>query len=134
MVTAEQEKQIEELWLKQYSQRAIARQIGVSRDVVRRVVNRLSGTLDKPRQASRSLLGSMDLPEPVIRRFSQRQGICPKCHSLVHLPCLACQVRAWLRIKTVWQGPNIEPRQVHGVGRLPRACPPGRSISARELR
>jgi hypothetical protein len=116
MVSSEYEQRIVELWGRRYSQRAIARELKVSRDAVRRVVQKLVGTGVTKTDPSLAPLGTIDLPQPVIRRFSLNQGYCRKCRVVVYLPCMACQIRSWLRIQPQWPVPDMEPTQVDGVG------------------
>ncbi len=68
-----------------FSQRAIARKVGVSRNTVAAIVHKRRDCYQKALQAS----GKETADGSLVRR----RGRCPLCRAVVLLPCLACLVR-----------------------------------------
>ncbi|GIW91053.1 MAG: hypothetical protein KatS3mg109_1485 [Pirellulaceae bacterium] len=119
MITTEIRERIKELWAQDYSQRAIARTLCISRDSVRRVLidltkNGLQDAGVGARHAER--LGTAQRPRPVLRTPSQKIGRCRTCAALVYLPCLACQIRRWHRVREKWPDRLPEPICMRGRG------------------
>ncbi len=118
MDVAQLKDKIRELWSKNYSQRAIARTLTISRDTVRRVLREELGLIgSEPSPQDQSKPGTVYCPLPVLRSPSQRIGRCSACRAMVHLPCMACQVRRWVRVRKRWPSPLPEPVFARGRGR-----------------
>lgn len=82
MVSNEQIQRVHELARQRFSQRAISRMAGVSRDTVRRI---LTG-----KRQIMHMIAPVRLPAPNCSRPPRR---CPGCGARVFMPCLACGVR-----------------------------------------
>jgi hypothetical protein len=78
---------VRQLARQRVSQRNISRQVGISRDSVRRI---LGGQV----ALSPPLKKRTVYPPPPNWRTPARR--CPQCGGLVHMPCLACGVRRYL--------------------------------------
>jgi hypothetical protein len=85
MIAIEIAEQIQELLRQgQLSQRKIARRFGISRNTVGAIARRT-----RPIRQPVKRIGSDDGPLPTgpLER-------CPGCGGMVHMPCLACRIRA----------------------------------------
>ena len=89
---------IRELLAEGATQRAIARELGVSRPVVQRVASGQLVEVSGTNQYLKRRMGvdwaeiGVELPDE-----SAGPGRCPDCGGWVFLPCLACQVRQFRR-------------------------------------
>jgi hypothetical protein len=93
---------VRQLAQQQVSQRTISRQVGISRDSVRRI---LKGKVNlQPRESPLRPLSFPDDRSPPSR--------CPRCGGLVRMPCLACGLRDYLQSEA----------EAGGVGSAERDC------------
>jgi hypothetical protein len=78
---------VRQLARQQVSQRHISQQVGISRDSVRRILRGQVSLSNRPKKCD-------GLPPPPNWRTPARR--CPQCGGLVHMPCLACELRRYL--------------------------------------
>jgi hypothetical protein len=109
---------VRQLAEQQVSQRTISQQVGISRDSVRRI---LQGKVNP--KARESPFGSLSLPND---RSPPRR--CPRCGGLVHMPCLACSLRDYLRTRALRgedrapEKGSAEPASGGRIGELIHSC------------
>lgn len=90
MLAPEKVQQIRQMLAEgKYSQRRIARMLGVSRGTVLAIANNRRPDYEALRRARQ------EQQELALVQFSGPPRRCPDCGGKVYMPCLACQARRW---------------------------------------